>query len=105
MNVQLNSLSKDDLLQVLASLESRISLLERFLQGEPIGTVRIADLAVTNAKILSLAVDKLTTGTLNVNTLFDIGDVDGGNYIEIDGGSTTLIMYKDDVDQLMMGAD
>jgi hypothetical protein len=62
----LNSLSKDDILQIITAQEKRIKKLEALLQGQPIGTVRIADAAITGAKIGTISADKITTGTLNV---------------------------------------
>jgi hypothetical protein len=62
----LNSLSKDDILQIISAQEKRIKKLEALLQGQPIGTVRIADAAITSAKIDTISADKITTGTLNV---------------------------------------
>ena len=62
----LNTVTKEDLMEILQRLNSRVSELEKILQGQPINIVRIADASITNAKIDTLAVDKLTTGTLAV---------------------------------------
>ena len=62
----INSLSKNDILQIISAQDKRIKKLEALLQGQPIGTVRIADAAITSAKIDTISADKITTGTLNV---------------------------------------
>lgn len=66
MSVQTNKVTVTDLNNVLNSLNNRIEQLERLLQGQPISIVRIADASITNAKIVSLSADKITTGTLAV---------------------------------------
>lgn len=53
----LNTLERDRLDRELARMKERIAAVERMLQGQPVGTVRIEDAAITNAKIGSLAVD------------------------------------------------
>ena len=63
----LNKVSAEDLYSILNSLNNRIAKLEGLLQGQPINIVRIADASITNAKIDSLAADKITTGTLAVS--------------------------------------
>ena len=68
----LNSLSKEDILQIISAQEKRIKKLEALLQGQPIGTVRIADAAITSAKIDTISADKITTGTLNVGVAITI---------------------------------
>ena len=62
----INSLSKNDILQIISAQDKRIKKLEALLQGQPIGTVRIADAAITSAKIDTISADKITAGTLNV---------------------------------------
>ncbi len=99
----LTTLSRDDIFDVIAAQERRIARLEAMLQGQPIATVRIADAAITNAKIVSLSVDKLTTGQLSVATTVYIGDPDSGDYIEESGGDVRIVMYKDDIPQLIIG--
>lgn len=69
----LNTLSADDVLRIIGEQEKRIKNLENLLQGQPIGTVRIANAAITSAKILSLSANKITTGTLRVNVAIKIG--------------------------------
>jgi hypothetical protein len=70
--MSLNTLTKDNILQMIASQERRIEHLESLLQGQPIGTVRIADAAITSAKIDTISADKITTGTLNVGVAIKI---------------------------------
>lgn len=100
---ELNTLSKDDILQIIAGQERRIAKLEALTQGQPIATVRIANAAITDAKIVSLSVDKLTTGILSVSTVVYIGDPASGDYIEENGGTLQIIMYKDFIGQLLIG--
>lgn len=68
------------------------------IANEIIGTAYIQDLAVTNAKVNDMSVDKLTAGTLDVEFEIDIGgsihspyktafgDSDQGFWLGIDGG-------------------
>lgn len=76
----LNTLSKDDILQIIAAQEKRINKLEALLQGQPIDTARIATAAITNAKIGSVSASKITTGSLQVNVAITIrNDADDGD--------------------------
>jgi hypothetical protein len=84
----LNSLSKDDILQIITAQEKRIKKLEALLQGQPIGTVRIADAAITSAKIETISADKITTGTLNVGVTILIRNPE-------DTANQVLIGYQD----------
>lgn len=68
----LTTLTKDSILQIIAEQELRIKKLEALLQGQPIGTVRIADAAITSAKIQSVSADKITTGTLSVGVAIKV---------------------------------
>jgi hypothetical protein len=101
--MNLNSVTKNDLLQIVNNQEKRIVRLEAMLQGQPIGTARIADAAITTAKIVSLSVSKLTSGQLAVGTNVDIGDVSSGDYIREDGTNIRITMFKDDVCQFLFG--
>lgn len=101
----LTTLSKENILQVIASQEKRIAKLEALLQGQQIGTVRIANASIGSAKIQSLSVSKLTTGVLSANTLVYIGAPGSGNYIEQDGGEVRIVMYKDAIPQMVMGSE
>lgn len=64
--------------RILATAVSQLNELERKLNGEPIGEVRIADAAITNAKIVNVSADKITTGTLQatvgIGILNEAGD-------------------------------
>jgi hypothetical protein len=66
MSINTNSVTATDLNNILQRLNKRVEQLELLLQGQPIAVVRIADASITNAKIQSLSVDKLETGTLSV---------------------------------------
>ncbi len=68
----LTTLTKDSILQIIAEQEKRIKKLEALLQGQPIGTARIADAAITTAKIVSVSADKITTGTLSVGVAITV---------------------------------
>lgn len=69
----LNKLDQDTLMREIAQLKSRVSRLNAILSGQQIGGVRIRDLAVTDAKIVSLSADKITTGTLQVGEYIYVG--------------------------------
>lgn len=96
-----SSLEQARLSRILAYNEQRIKRLEAFLNGQPLGSVRFADAAFTTAKILELSADKLSTGQLSVDTQFLIGSGDG--YIEWDGDNQRLVMYNDNLPQLVVG--
>lgn len=68
----LNTITKETLSEDIKRIKDRITQLERLLSGQPIGTARIADAAITNAKIESLSADKITTGTLQVGVVIKI---------------------------------
>jgi len=57
----------------------------------------IEDLAVTNAKILSLVVSKLTTGTISV-----VANVGNGN-VKIDGGNKRILINDGTNDRILIG--
>jgi hypothetical protein len=101
--MSLNTLQKNSLLSELADLNIRIKRLEAMLQGQPIDSVRIKDAAITDAKIVSLSADKITTGQLSATTNIDIGDSDDGDYIRMDGNNIRIVMYKDGTAQLVIG--
>lgn len=101
----LNTLEEKNILRDIARIEKEIQQLEALLSGVPISVVRIADASITNAKIQSLSVDKLTSGQLSVTTDVFIGDPDSGDYIVESGGDLNIVMYKNDVAQLLIGDD
>jgi hypothetical protein len=98
-----NVLEQAKLNRRLATNSDRIKRLESFLKGQLLGTVRFDDASITNAKVGSLGADKLTTGQLAVGTNFDIGDVGGGDYIRKSGTDLRILMYKNDIPQLVIG--
>ena len=69
----LNTLERDDLLRKIAWQNARIDKIERMLKGEQVGTARIADAAITNAKIKDLTWDKAQGGTAT------LGGADNGD--------------------------
>ncbi len=69
----LNTLERDDLLRQIAWLKARTDKIERMLKGEQVGTARIADAAITNAKIKDLTWDKAQGGTAT------LGGADNGD--------------------------
>jgi hypothetical protein len=86
--MNLNTVTKNDLLEYMLEIQKRISYLEALLQGQPIGTARIADAAITTAKIVSLSADKITTGTLSILVSISIRN-------EADTGDSTIIGYQE----------
>jgi hypothetical protein len=74
--MSLNTIEKNNILQVVSRQEERIRRLEAMLNGQGIRTARIADAAITDAKIESLSADKITTGTLAVEVSIKIRNED-----------------------------
>ena len=101
--MSINTIQIQDILREIQNLTNRIKIIEALLQGQPIGTVRIADAAITNAKMVSVSADKLTTGRLSVSTTIDIGDTTTGNYIRQDGGNVRILMYRGNNPQFLIG--
>lgn len=81
MSNELNTLSSNDLLKILAGLERRLGKLEGILQGQPISGVRID----------SLSVNKLTGGTMTAVAY--LGGGSGGGYVKIDGENNAIFVY------------
>jgi hypothetical protein len=100
--MSLNTLQKDSLLSEIADLNTRIKRLEAMLQGQPIGTARIADAAITNAKIDSVVADKITAGNLIVQV--GVGDSEDGSII-LDGVNVRQTMSDDSDTRLLIGDD
>jgi len=69
----LNTLERDDLLRRIAWLNAEVDNIKRMLKGEQVGTARIADAAITNAKIKDLTWDKAQGGTAT------LGGADNGD--------------------------
>ncbi len=82
----LNTLERDDLLRRIAWLNAEVDKIKRMLKGEQVGTARIADAAITNAKIKDLTWDKAQGGTA---TLGGLNNVDG--VLEINDASSNQI--------------
>jgi hypothetical protein len=82
---KLSSLEKATLARKLAYNDVRIRKLESFLQGQPLGTVRFANVSITDAKILSISADKITSGTVSV-----------GEEIEVDDGTNIRVYITHD---------
>lgn len=81
----LTTLEQQNLIRVIARMQEQLNKLQAQLSGVPIGTVRIKDLAVTDAKINELSVDKLTAGTLRTTTSITVHDTDNDEDIIIIG--------------------
>ena len=101
--MSVTTLQVEDIKRIIAEYDRQIKNIEAMLQGQPITTVRIKNLAVTNAKIESISADKITTGQLDVGTTINIGSIAGGDYILIDGGEIRILMYKSSIAQFGMG--
>ena len=86
----LNTLERDDLLRQIAWLKARTDKIERMLKGEQVGTARIADAAITNAKIKDLTWDKAQGGTATLG-----GADNGDGVLTIKDGSGNVIMISD----------
>jgi len=99
MSGSINTLQKDQLERLLADTTRRIRRLEAILQGQPISIVKIADAAITNAKIQSMSADKITTGTLSV--FVGLGE-DGKIKMEGDE-NRILIEDEDEDDRVLLG--
>lgn len=88
--MSLNTLERDDLLRRIAWLNAEVDKIKRMLKGEQVGTARIADAAITNAKIKDLTWDKAQGGTAT------LGGVDNGDGIlTIKDGSGNIVMISD----------
>ena len=79
MGKNLSVIEQARLARQIAYTTDRIARLEKILQGQPIGIVRLANAIITNAKIQTLSADKLTTGSVSVGTEIKVSD--GSNYI------------------------
>lgn len=93
---KLNVIEQANLIRVVQRLTDRIAKLEAMLQGQPVGTARIADAAITNAKINDLSADKITAGTISVGV--NIGEAN----VRIDGANAHLIVQDDDDDDRVL---
>lgn len=98
--MSLNTLSDADLGALISGLEARVLELERMLQGQSITTARIADAAITTAKIVSLEADKITAGDLTVQV--DIGDAATG-FTRLDGVNNRIINHDGTNNRIVIG--
>lgn len=94
MNAGLNTLERDDLLRKIAWQNARIDKIERMLKGEQVGTARIADAAITNAKIANLTWDKAQGGTA---TLGGAANGDGILTVKDESDNSIVIVDKDGI--------
>lgn len=60
-------------------------------------TAQIKDAIITNAKIYSMAVDKLTAGTISVAANV------GGSNVKIDGGNNRILINDGSYDRILLG--
>lgn len=98
--MSINAIEQARLSRKLANLKELIKKLERFFSGEPLGTVRFSDLAVTDAKIDGMSADKIETGTLQVSV--DVGESMSGS-VQFIGEDVQMLMYDDDELRVFMG--
>ncbi len=69
--------TKDDFIKTVKDNEEKVEDLARVkIRDAEIGTAQIEDAAITNAKIEDLSADKITTGTLDVDTRILVNDGD-----------------------------
>jgi hypothetical protein len=97
---RLNVIERDNLAREVQRLRDRISELEALFQGQPVGTARIADAAITNAKINDLSVSKLTAGTLGVPA--DLGQPATG-FVRIDGEENHILVNDGSDNRIVIG--
>jgi hypothetical protein len=74
---------------------------EVFSSAGRLQTEGLEDEAVTTTKILSLAADKITTGTLTA--LADIGTGSGGSYVRLDGQNNRIIVNDGSNPRIVIG--
>jgi len=105
----LNTLERDDLLRRIAWLNAEVDKIKRMLKGEQVGTARIADAAITNAKIKDLTWDKAQGGTATLGgsdngngllqILNDVGNqlflLDNTGFHQYDGNDNEIITFDE----------
>lgn len=96
----LNTLDRDNIIRQLARISDRLAQVERMLQGQPIDTVRIADAAITDAKIVSLAAEKIIAGDLIVAV--DVGNPSSG-YVRLDGVNNRIVINDGTTNRVVLG--
>ena len=92
--MSLNTLERDDLLRRIAWLNAEVDKIKRMLKGEQVGTARIADAAITNAKIKDLTWDKAQGGTA---TLGGLNNTDGILSIRDNANVEKIVLDKDGI--------
>lgn len=101
--MSLNTLERDDLLRRIAWLNAEVDNIKRMLKGEQVGTARIADAAITNAKIKDLTWDKAQGGTATLGGLDDVNGVleirDADNVIRLKFTKDGMV-YNDGTDDI-----
>ncbi|OQC44408.1 MAG: hypothetical protein BWX61_00971 [Bacteroidetes bacterium ADurb.Bin035] len=90
----LNTLERDDLLRRIAWLNAEVDNIKRMLKGEQVGTARIADAAITNAKIKDLTWDKARGGTA---TLGGLNNTDGILSVKDASNVEKVVLDKDGI--------
>ncbi len=90
----LNTLERDDLLRRIAWLNAEVDKIKRMLKGEQVGTARIADAAITNAKIKDLTWDKARGGTA---TLGGLNNTDGILSVKDASNVEKVVLDKDGI--------
>ena len=58
----------------VARLQERVKRARAIISGQPYKTVKFKDASITNAKIVELAADKITTGVLEVGQMILVND-------------------------------
>lgn len=88
------------IIEQIQEMNRQIRYLQKLLQGQGIDTVHIQNLAVTDAKIASLAVEKLLAGELTVAV--DVGDPATG-FVRIDGGNNRILVNDGTNNRIVIG--
>lgn len=70
----LTTMEEYKLARQIAYLQKRLRRAQDILRGQPLTTVRFQDASITNAKILALAAEKITTGTLSIGQMILVND-------------------------------
>lgn len=87
--MSLSTIERAELLRKLLYLKERLKKIEKSLTGQSLSMLKIADLAITNAKIQSLIANKILAGDLVVKLL--IGKPKNGEIV-FDAENTRMTM-------------
>ena len=98
MENKLSSIEQAKLSRVLGVNDQRIKRLEAFLTGQPLGTVRFADVSITNSKISSLSANKITSGSIGVGQEISVLGSDGNKMISMTDDHFAIAKQGFDVD-------